>query len=204
MSKSKRRHIYSALSFSLLATFLIAVVMPAKGGPIEADGRTETQVDTQGDTTDVSTDTTRGDAAYNSFSRFNVNKDHTANLYLPDGTENLLNLVHDEKTRIDGLLNAYKDGHIGGDVFFMNPHGIIVGESGTLNVGSLSASTPTPEFMDNMIDPAGNISDKFTQKALDGSVPLTDSGLIRVDGSINAAEDIEAQAGEVTVGSSGS
>jgi len=191
----------NAIAFSA-ATLLGA--SSASGQAIVPDGRTQTQVVTQGSTTDVTTETVRGRHAYNSFKRFNVDQGHTTNLHLPQGTANLLNLVRDEATHIDGILNAYKDGRIGGNVFFLNPHGIVVGESGVLNVGSLTLMTPKPQFMDGIISPSGAIDLDATQQVMDGQVPLTESGLISVRGEVRAREEIDLQGGRVIVGAGGS
>ena len=71
----------------------------------------------------INTGTVKGVNAFNSFSQFNVNGGQTVNLNLPTGTANLLNLVRDGVSNIGGIVNAYKDGRIGGNVFFFNPHG---------------------------------------------------------------------------------
>ncbi len=138
---------------------------------IVPDGRTQTQVTVSGTVTDITTQTIRGLNAYNSFSRFNVEAASTVNLHLPGQTGNLLNLVHDQTSYINGLVNAYKDGRIGGNVFFFNPHGIVVGSGGVLNVGSLTLATPTPGFMDRLVSPAGDIDAAASAQALAGRPP---------------------------------
>lgn len=115
------------------------------GAMITPDGKTNTTVSVNGNVSDVHTGTVSGQTGFNSFSTFDVYQGHTANLYLPEGTKNLINLVHDKISNIDGVLNAFKDGKIGGNVFFLNPNGIAVGASGVINVGALTLATPTKE-----------------------------------------------------------
>lgn len=95
---------------------------------ITPDGRTQTTVNVNGHVYDVTTSTVSGKNAFNSFSNFDVYKGTTVNLYLPGSTLNLINLVRDGKTNIDGILNSIKNGKIGGNVFILNPHGIAIGQ----------------------------------------------------------------------------
>ena len=118
---------------------------------ITPDGRTATSVNVSGNTYDVTTSTVSGKNAFNSFSNFDVYKGTTVNLHLPTATLNLINLVRDKKTNIDGILNSIKNGKIGGNVFILNPHGVAIGKSGVVNVGSLMLSTPNWEFMEQVI-----------------------------------------------------
>ncbi|CCU79431.1 hypothetical protein HSACCH_01331 [Halanaerobium saccharolyticum subsp. saccharolyticum DSM 6643] len=133
--------------------------------------------------------------ALNSFEDFNVYQGNIVNLYLSDGTENLINLVHNSITNIDGTLNSIKDNDIGGSIYFLNPHGIMIGKTGVVNVGSLTAVTPTQNFMDNIFTSPGNIIPQI----IDGNIPITESGLISVRGEINAVNDINLKAAKVVV-----
>ena len=72
----------------------------------------------------------------------------TVNLILPDGTKNLLNFVHDGRTVINGdLYSKLSNGAVGGNVWLLNPSGVIVGAAGSVNVGSLTVETPTTQAM---------------------------------------------------------
>ena len=133
---------------------------------ITPDGRTQTTVNVNGHVYDVTTSTVSGKNAFNSFSNFDVYKGTTVNLYLPGSTLNLINLVRDGKTNIDGILNSIKNGKIGGNVFILNPHGIAIGKSGVVNVGSLMLSTPNKEFMDQVIGQDGSISELATCRSI--------------------------------------
>jgi filamentous hemagglutinin family protein len=161
------------------------------------DGRTATTVAQQGALATVSTATTRGATAFNSFSRFDVGSGAQVNLLLPAGSSNLVNLVSGARSQIDGWVNAYKDGRIGGNVFFFNPQGWVVGASGVLNAGSLTLAAPSATFMAQWLDPAGRINDGATLAALTGAYPLSASGLVRVQGTLNAADGVTLAAAQL-------
>lgn len=178
----------------------------AAGPGIVTDGRTQTAVTPVGGNPavlDITTQTVRGASGFNSFTHFNVNNGQTVNLQLPQGAANLLNLVHGSQSHIDGVLNAYKDGRIGGNVFFFNPLGVVVGVGGQLNVGSLMLATPTQAYMDRLMDGQGRIDDAALADALAGRVPLSPSGLISVKGQVRATEGALLAAGRVEVAAGG-
>ncbi len=176
----------------------------AQAQGIVTDGRTASTVTGAGTANvTIDTGTVKGVNAFNSFSQFNVNGGQTVNLNLPTGTANLLNLVRDSASNINGIVNAYKDGRIGGNVFFFNPHGFVVGAGGQINVGSLLMATPTSAFMDKLVGPGGAIDDAAVADALAGRIPLTTSGLITVQGRIRAADGALLQANTVDISGGG-
>lgn len=181
----------SALSTTLFSATYAAMITP--------DGRTDTTVMQQGHVYDVYTNTVRGQTGFNSFSTFDVYAGSTANLHLAAGTANLVNVVRDKCSYIDGVLNSYKDGQIGGNVFFLNPNGIVVGKSGVVNVGSISMSTPTACFVEQLIARDGSISPTATAAVLAGDMPINEKGLISVKGKVHALDRVEMRAGKVEV-----
>ncbi len=176
-----------------LSFFLPATVCPA--GQITIDGNTRTSLDTRGNVTDVTTKTVLGQNAFNSFEKFDVDPGNVVNLYLPGAASNLLNLVHSERTDINGILNSIKDGQIGGNVFFANPNGIVIGRGGVVNVGSLVAVTPTKSFMEGFFESPGNPSAEAAGRLLNGEAPINPEGIISISGKINAAADVVLAAG---------
>src|SRR5690606_34410712 len=100
-------------------------------------------------------------------------------------------------SEIQCVLNSIKDGQIGGRVYFLTPHGVIVGQSGVVNVGSLQLLTPTEAFMSSFFDGGGEISTSAVSAVCEGSVPISPTGLVRVDGRIRAVTDVEIEAGSV-------
>ncbi|WP_422126680.1 leukotoxin LktA family filamentous adhesin [Thioalkalivibrio sulfidiphilus] len=181
------------LSLAALAAFGAAPGLLQADGSlgIVPDGRTQTHLDqsTPG-ITHIHTDTVRGHNAFNSFHHFQVGEGHTANLHLPQYTRNLINLVHDSRVVINGTLNSYKDGAIGGNVVFADPHGFVVGAGGQVNVGSLAVATPTTAFMNQLIAPDGGISDSHVARLLEGDIPVSADGLISIQGQVNATDAI--------------
>lgn len=168
---------------------------------IVPDGRTQTQLQTSGNVTNVTTSTVSGVNGFNSFSQFGVGAGNTVNLQLPSGTQNLINIVRDAPAYVNGTLNSYKNGQIGGNVYFADPHGFVVGRTGVVNVGSLNVSTPTREFVDSMIGPSGQINEGAVSNLLAGTFPISPDGNIRIRGRINAVDAVRLTGQNVFVGS---
>ena len=109
---------------------------------------------TQGDVTSVTTSTSRLQRLQLVFA-VRGRAGQTVNLYTPNGAQNLINVVRDAPAYVNGTLNSYANGKIGGNVYFADPYGFVVGKSGTVNVGSLNVSTPSKGFTDSIIGPNG-------------------------------------------------
>ncbi|MBR0908899.1 leukotoxin LktA family filamentous adhesin [Bradyrhizobium japonicum] len=167
---------------------------------ITPDGRTGTSLQTSGSVTNVTTSTISGNNAFNSFSQFSVGQGNTVNLQLPTGTQNLVNIVRDAPVYVNGTLNSYMNGAIGGNVYFADPKGFVVGRSGTVNVGSLNVSTPTREFTDSLIGAGGQINQSAVGNLMAGSFPVSPDGNIRIYGRINAQDGVRLTGQNVYVG----
>ncbi len=171
---------------------------------IVTDGRTMTTVSVSGSQTGITTGTIVNNTGYNSFSSFKQVADTTVNLYLPSDTSNLVNIVRGGPVVVDGILNSYKDGEIGGNVFFSDSHGFIVGQSGVVNVGSLTVNTPTDQFLESVIGADGTINHVAAGKLMRGEIPISPDGLIVISGQINAQNGITLDGQNVTLtGSNG-
>ncbi len=192
---SARRFFSYLLCLAFLFTQDGIAQMPQQ---IVTDGKTQTTVTTNGNITGVTTGTVLGSNGYNSFRTFNVDQGYTVNLVLPAGADNLLNLVNGERSTIDGVLNSIKDGQIGGNVYFINPYGVVIGSNGVVNVGSLVAVAPTKAFMEAFFNGVGDPSAASTAAVLNGMVPLSSDGLIVVRGKINALRDIKLAAADIS------
>lgn len=167
---------------------------------ITPDGRTGTSLQTSGSVTTVTTSTVSGTSAFNSFSQFSVGQGNTVNLQLPTGTQNLVNIVRDAPVYVNGTLNSYMNGAIGGNVYFADPKGFVVGRSGTVNVGSLNVSTPTREFTDSLIGAQGQINGSAVANLMAGSFPVSPDGNIRIYGRVNAIDGVRLTGQNVLVG----
>ena len=88
---------YDRLAVALLST-LTGAGVGAEASTIDIDGRTETRVNSNGSGTfEITTKTTSGGNAFNSFRHFRISRSHEANLRLPEGSDRLINLVHDSR-----------------------------------------------------------------------------------------------------------
>ncbi len=183
--------------FTLCHFFFANFVWAAE---IIIDGKTATSLSVNSNITDVTTATIHGNTGFNSFSTFNVGHGDVVNLHLPGATSNLMNLVHSERTTINGILNSIKAGHIGGNVFFANPHGIIIGSQGVVNVGALTLPTPTQSFMDGFFDSQGNPVQASVDMFIDGTNPLQHGALISIEGKVNAVGAISLSADNISNG----
>ena len=149
------RRIFSAVlvvAFALnqLSLTALAVADIKVGGPLPTD----TTVVNNGNITNIETRTTvkNGTIGINSFDRFNVGQDDTVNLNLINAQNKLINLIFDSSaSQINGVVNSYMNGSIGGNILFVNPNGFVVGKSGVFNVGSLTLMTPTVDVMNKLI-----------------------------------------------------
>jgi len=108
--------------------------------------------------------------------------------------------VRDERTNIDGILNAIKERPHRGNVWFANPNGFIVGNGGVVNVGSLNVSTPSQQFVNNFFSSPGSPDDASVTQLLNGTAPRNAAGLISIQGKVNAIDGINLSAGVINVG----
>jgi filamentous hemagglutinin family protein len=166
---------------------------------ITPDGRTQTNVAVSGSTTTITTKTISGSAGYNSFSRFEQGAGSTVNMHLPQGTGALVNIVRDGPVVINGILNSYRNGQIGGHVYFSDSAGFTVGPSGVINTGRLTVNTPTREFLDQVIGPDGSINETMAARLRANDVPISPDGKIAIDGTINARRGVSLNGHSVSV-----
>ena len=157
---------------------------------VAPDGRTQTSVTSAGGALNVTTSTIQNGNAYNSFSKFQVGQGDTVNLHVPDAAQRLLNVVHDAPVNVDGVLNSYKNGKIGGEVYFADPYGFVVGKSGSVNVGSLTVRTPTADAAQKLIDAQGNINAQATSDLINNVTPVSADGSVVIKGRINAPDGV--------------
>ena len=195
---SIQRHLHRLITY--LCVFLTSVnPLFAYAGSVIPNGKTQTQVVRNGNVTSVTTATVKNNSGFNAFSEFDIDAGNTVNLYLPGQTDKLINLVYDKRSDIHGVLNSIKDGSIGGDIYFANPYGLLVGESGVINVGSFTATTPSHAWMERFFDEGSEPSALAVAELLNGNVPISASGLISIKGRINALDDIRLEAGNITL-----
>lgn len=180
---------FTCLNLTIIACSIN--IFPVTAQQIIIDGNTNTNLLQNGNVTNIVTTTIVNGKAFNSFSVFNVEQGKVVNLIIPSNSSHLINLVRDQATNISGVLNALKDNHVGGNVILINPHGIAVSSSGVVNVGSLTAITPTQNFVDNFFDSPGNPNPVSVDTVLNGNVPINNNAFITNAGQINAIEDVK-------------
>lgn len=186
---------------SLAPTLAFAGGSVAPGvNQIVPDGRTATNIQSSGSVTTITTATVSGQTGFNSFSQFREGAGNTVNMALPGGTSNLVNVVRDGPAVVNGVLNSYKDGKIGGNVYFADSYGFVVGRSGVINTGTLNVSTPSKAFVDGLIGPQGQINAAATNQLMNGNVPLSPDGFIAIRGRVNALEGARLIGQNVSVG----
>ena len=145
----------AAASFFSFSGIPQLIQLAAAQSDISTTGRTETTVagnSGENATVNITTDSYGGNNALNDFGRFNVAAGDKVNLILPKDVQNLLNFVHDGRTVINGdLYSKLASGAVGGNVWLLNPSGVLVGGTGSVNVGSLTIETPTTKAMDQLL-----------------------------------------------------
>ncbi|MBB4256287.1 leukotoxin LktA family filamentous adhesin [Bradyrhizobium sp. CIR3A] len=199
LARFRSMSLLCAMQMVFLPVFSVRV-QAQTANVIVPDGRTGTSLQTSGSVTNVTTSTVSGNNAFNSFSQFSVGQGNTVNLQLPTGTRNLVNIVRDAPVYVNGTLNSYMNGSIGGNVYFADPKGFVVGRSGVVNVGSLNVSTPTREFTDSLIGPGGAINGTAVGNLMAGSFPVSPDGNIRIYGRVNAQDGVRLTGQNVFVG----
>ena len=187
--------------WSCLTAVGLALAAPAQAGDVKTnvdpDGATQTTVTVKGKTRDVRTRTQKGNRAFNAFDHFKVGADTTVNLHLPYNAEHLINLVKDSAVEVQGVVNSLKDGQIGGHVVFADPHGMVVGAQGQLNVGALTVTTPTEAFAEGLIGPDGAIDAAAVSQLMAGNAPQSEA-VVRIDGEVKTQGGVRLQGGRVT------
>src|SRR5579883_2565907 len=174
----------------------------AAGNAIIPDGRTATTLSGNGRVTNITTTTLRGGNAYNSFSQFREARGNVVNLVVPNAARNLVNVVTDGPVDIQGALNSYKNGVIGGNVVFADSYGFIVGKTGVVNVGALTVVTPAKSALDKLISANGAIDSKVANQIIHGDVPLSPDGSVSISGQIVAQHGVRINAHDVAIAGS--
>lgn len=138
-----------------------------------------------------------GGVAVNVFNHFIVGDGHTVNLQVPTGSK-LVNIVRSSRPQVWGILNAYQNGPLGGDVTFASADGFLVGTTGIVNVGKLTLRTPSQTDIDDFVSGNKPIGDLAT-----GTYSLSASGLVTIQGKVNTRDGVVTDADQVSVDTTG-
>lgn len=184
---------YGSLLQSVVISLL--VVLPSYSQQIITDGKTNTTLQVNNNVTNVTTSTLYSTTALNSFKKFNVDEGNVVNLHHPLNSQRLVNLIKDEKTQINGILNSIKNGHISGDVFFVNPYGVTVGQGGVINVSSLTIVTPNLSEVNNFFYPDNKVNPTAINNLLNNKLQINSQAQVVNDGVINAITKVRIDTG---------
>ncbi|MCE5278882.1 MAG: leukotoxin LktA family filamentous adhesin [Planctomycetaceae bacterium] len=182
------RHLRETV-FVVALTVALGLAQPVWAQMVVKDYQTNTTITSGGSSTlNISTSTTENNTAFNSFSRFNVYDGYTVNLVRPSSATNLINLVQNEISLLDGHLRTINtSGLVAGNSFFVNPLGFTVSSTAQVEAGSVTFETPTQEFMANFFEGWANPSDAATSAVLNGTLAINPNAQIILDGAINAS-----------------
>lgn len=173
-------------------------------------GWNQTTITANGNRYDIHTEkfVNNNKTGINRFDKLSLDAGNIANLHLNNASgtisaDRLLNFVN-QQIKVDGTVNAVKDGKIGGDLIFVSPQGMAVGSTGVINAGSFTAVAPTQDEYETWTGALGNsvletdlFTDSYWSNLQSGDVPLNPNAVITVAGSINAGNRIALSAAKI-------
>ena len=205
-SRRKAKNETLAIGAALITLLPLSIDSVFASEITKASGWSNTTISTSGKVTNITTTKIQGDTAnnkgigINKFEKFTVTKGDIANLIVPKTANNLVNFVND-KISIDGTVNSLKESKVGGNLFFVTPSGMTVGETGVINAGSLTAVVTTDDAYKEWTGSLDKVNSALLNKMQTGAVPLNRTGVITVNGSINTGNRIVLAASQITIGS---
>ena len=209
----------SFVVFTSIIVLFCSVILFANAVEINQNNvpiKTNTDIKINGNITDIKSNTTvnGGSVGVNTFGKFNVANGEAVNLHLIGSQTKLINLIYDSSpSQINGIVNSYMNGKIGGNVLFANPNGFVIGADGVFNVGSLTLVTPTQQSMNSFINDIGSETPSFNETQLNKLISFSFNGdnylvcgdtsnpikleksLIEISGKINSANGIDIISG---------
>ncbi len=189
----------------LLAALALCSTKSPAWGQITLDGTTNSEISMPNGITTINTKTIVGGSAFNGFEDFNVMSGQTVNMIQPDSADRLINVVRQSVTNIDGTLNFFKDGSIGGNAYIVNPNGLVLGADGVINAGALTITTPTAAFADRLLNPVGigNVEAAAHAQLLGGTYGLNAGANVTLAGQINANDLTVISGGSIMMPATG-
>jgi len=139
-----------------------------------------------------------GGVAINVFNHFVVGNGNTVNLMVPAGSSQLVNIVRSSRPEVWGVLNAYQNGTLGGDVTFASADGFLVGAGGVVNVGKLTLRTPSASDITDFVSGNKPIGDLAS-----GTYALSGTGLVSIQGKVNTRDGLAVHADQFHVSAQG-
>ena len=142
---------------------------------------------------------TNNTTTYRAYDKFNLSQGDQANLIMDGKVDTFVNLVRDQIS-VNGIVNSIKDGNIGGRAVFISPNGMVVGQSGVLNVGHLDVMAPSSSRFDSLMN-SYNAGTMEGYQAINSfsSIKGDKSGDINIQGKVFAKGQVDIHGRNVTV-----
>lgn len=209
---------------NLLGLMMVLSIMSQEAITVPVYGASDiTGITGNNGTYDIRPDLVKNDTGFRHYNNFRLSKDDIANLIFNKGGKDVSKFVNlvDNRIYINGILNTLgNDGKFyNGNAIFVSPNGMVVGASGVLNVGSLTAIAPNTTsylkyLMYSMPDSINNLSsNELKEQAKTINIEgITDEvnlkllkeadqgGDIRVYGKIFARDSVELVGKNVNIG----
>lgn len=174
---------------SRIITFAVAVALTAQA----AFATNISGVSGNNGTFNINPEVANGDTGFRQYENFYLSKGDIANLIFKYGNRDVSKFVNlvDGKVNIQGIVNTMRDGNFyNGHAIFISPNGMVVGESGVLNVGSLSVLTPSTSTYDKLKANPTAMKLKDVQNETNGDILIRGAVLARDNVNLQGAHVI--------------
>ncbi len=185
----------AALVLSPLPLQAAGVVTNISPGNRTATSMTVTPVGS-GNRFDITTGTVKEATGFNHFFSLDVGALDTARLHVPSTATRLVNVV-DAKMQVDGIVEGFRNGQLGGKLYFASPRGVVIGSGGVLRADAIVLSTPTSLEASGLLDEALSPSPGLarTDALTGGRLALSPDAPIDIKGRIEAPQGVRIYAG---------
>ena len=144
-----------------------------------------------------------GANGFRRYDHFYLSDGDVANLIMQLGGKDIgtfINLV-DNKVNIQGILNTMRNGQfVDGHAVFITPKGMVVGQNGVLNVGSLSVLTPNANTFNALKEDPISTDLASLQNETNGEILLRGTVLSRGDVNLRAGNVILPESAAIVNG----
>ncbi len=187
----------SPASWRILSVLLFTTVF-AGAQQITTTGLTGTTVSIDGRTTTVTTTTVIAGTAFNSFGNFNVYTGNAVGLVVPKGATNLVNVITNGASSINGLLtSSNQEAGVISHVFFVQPSGLLIGGNSTVDMDGVTMVTATASWTAGFFTASNQPNPSAVNALLDGTAPLYPMGYVIHAGFVSARASLCLRANRV-------
>ncbi|MCP3851193.1 MAG: filamentous hemagglutinin N-terminal domain-containing protein, partial [Gammaproteobacteria bacterium] len=171
--------------------FAVDVIAAPKGGKLLAG---QASISQSSYTTNIHQKSNRAVLQWNSF---NVGENEIVNFHQPSASSAILNRIIDQNpSQILGQINSK------GQVFLINPNGIVFGKTARVNVGGIVASSldvTTEDFMAGKYTFTNALKNKSSKIINKGLIKASSSGVILIGSNVMNEGKIYAKLGNVAL-----